>query len=110
MFLAKGARFLSVHDLTYRRSKQKSLCLDYIDELVRPFIRVPGVTAPSWSRFIFKSAPCKEKLGAGAAAICSTVDPAAALASEVVFMDDDNCYFNISVCYRYSYCLHSTVC
>ena len=64
------------------------LGLDYIDELVRPFIRVPGVTAPSWSRFIFKSAPCKEKLGEGTAAICSTVDPAAALASGAQFNAD----------------------
>ena len=69
---------------------------EYIEKLVAPFIVVPEVTSPHFSRFMYKTVPISQPNGDAAPMICSILDPVESLASEVIFMDGQNCHYGSS--------------
>ena len=69
---------------------------EYIEKLLAPFIVVPDVTSPHFARFIYKTVPITPKNGNTVPMICSILDPVESLASEFIFMDDQNCYYGSS--------------
>ena len=64
--------------------------------MVAPFVSVPDVTTPHWTRFVSKTVPYAQATGNTDPMICSIVDPPESLASELIFRDDENCYYGHS--------------
>ena len=64
---------------------------EYLDKLVAPFLPVPDITTPHWTRFVTKSVPYTQTTGNTDPMICSIVDPAESLASEFIFRDKAFC-------------------
>ena len=57
---------------------------EYIEHLIAPFVPVPDVTSPHFTRFLYKTVPISPRNGVAVPMICSILDPVESLGPNLI--------------------------